>query len=188
MWQPAEFPYKELPGLSKKLLADHFKLYHGYIERLNKIEKAIKGFDTRGDRFELQRLVLEDGFLRNAARLHELYFEQLAPKGAGSPEAALGEGYEPLLDRMSLMGLGSTGWVVLALDLQRGERFLFSMKEHGQGYVAESWPVLVLDVYEHSYMTDYQLRKDEYIDAFFRNVDWRVVDERLKMAMDMVTS
>jgi len=186
VWKPIDLEYKELPGLSKKLLSDHFKLYLGYLDRFNAIEKKIADLPKKVDRFEYQRLMSEEGFLRNAIYLHELYFEQLTKGGMGSPEHLFEKDTDELLDRMSLLALGSTGWVVLAMDLWRGQEFLFTMKEHGQGYVAGSWPLLVLDCYEHAYMREYGLDKSGYIGAFFGNVNWNVVGQRGREAMEMV--
>ena len=104
----------------------------------------------------------------------------------GNPEHLFEKDTDELLDRMSVLALGSTGWVVLAMDLWRGQEFLFTMKEHGQGYVAGSWPLLVLDCYEHAYMREYGLDKSGYIGAFFGNVNWNVVGQRGREAMEMV--
>lgn len=185
MWKPINIPYKELPGFSKKLLADHFKLYMGYLERLNAIEKKLEDLPKKIDRFEYQRLMSEEGFLRNAVYLHELYFEQLTKGGAGNPGTLFEKNTDDLLDHMSVLALGSTGWVVLALDLWRGNEFLFTMKEHGQGYVAGAWPLLVLDCYEHAYMREYGLNKSDYIGAFFGNVNWNVIGQRVNEATQM---
>ena len=143
-WKAVDFGYRELPGFSKKLLSDHFKLYRGYVDRLNKIETLIDGLPKKIDVHELQRLVLEDGFLRNAISLHELYFEQLTPGGKGSPESIFRKETDGLLDMVSSVGMGSAGWSILALDLWHGKEFVFSMKEHGQGYVAAAWPMPTL--------------------------------------------
>lgn len=176
---PIELPYKDLQGFSKKLISDHYKLYLGYLERWDKIVPEIENFPEKGSKFEYQRLVAEEGFLRNAVSLHELYFEQLTPGGRGDPRDLFRKYTDEALDRLALLGSGSTGWAILATDLRDGRVFSFTMKEHGQGYVAEAKSLLVLDVYEHAYMPQYGLEKDEYIAAFFRNVNWEVVEDRL---------
>jgi len=185
MWKPIKLAYKELPGFSKKLLADHFKLYEGYLDRFNAIEAKLKDLPKKVDRYELQRLVSEDGFLRNAIYLHELYFEQLVKGGRGSAEHLFEKKTDELLDYMSAVALGSTGWVILAMDLWRGQEFVFTMKEHGQGYVAGSWPLLVLDCYEHAWMPQYGLAKSDYIGSFFGNVDWSIIGQRVREAQEM---
>jgi Fe-Mn family superoxide dismutase len=175
-----QLPYYELPGLSKKLIADHFKLYEGYIKRLNKIHRTLEDLPKKVDRFEYQRLLSEEGFLRNAVVLHELYFQQLTPGGHGDPRRIFGQQdvTDQLLDRLALAALGSTGWAVVGRDGWRGNDFIFTMKEHGQGFVAGAWPLLVLDAYEHAYMPEYGLEKGDYIAAFFSNVDWLTVEGR----------
>jgi len=176
---PIVLPYKELKGLSKKLLADHYALYLGYLARWDKIVPEIEKFHAKGDKFEYQRLKSEEGFLRNAVTLHELYFEQLTPGGKGDPRDLFHEYTDEALDRLAFLGSGSTGWAILAINLRDGHMFSFTMKEHSQGFVADSWPLLVLDVYEHAYFGDYGTKKDDYIAAFFKNVDWGVVNKRL---------
>ncbi len=184
--KPVNFDYKELPGFSKRLLSDHFKLYRGYVDRFNEISVLLEKLPKKVDRFELQRLVLEDGFLRNAIALHELYFEQLTPGGKGSPEDIFGKETDGLLDMVSSVGMGSAGWSILAIDLWHGKEFVLSMKEHGQGYVTGAWPILVLDCYDHAFMRQYGLDKSGYIGAFFGNVNWDVVRARNDEANSMI--
>jgi len=184
-WEPVQLPYKELDGLSKELLADHHKLYTGYIKRLKKVYGLLEALPEKPDRNEYQRLVLEEGFLRNAIRLHELYFGQLTPGGAGAhSDVEIGD-VDALLEALGLTALGSTGWAVLAVDVLEGIPFVFSMKEHSQGFVAQAWPILVVDSYEHAYMRQYGINKEAYLDAFFQNMDWDVVAERARQAVAM---
>lgn len=48
------------------------------------------------------------------------------------------------------------------------------------GHPAGGRPILVMDVFEHAYMIDYGLKKADYIEAFFKAVDWTAVESRLK--------
>ena len=51
---------------------------------------------------------------------------------------------------------------------------------HNQGGIWNSVPVIVLDMYEHSYFIDYGVNRGSYIDAFFENVNWNVVEQLFK--------
>ena len=183
MWKPVTLPYKSLPGFSEELISDHYDLYKGYLDRFNKLEPLLALAVKKGDKWAVQRIAQEEGFLRNAGRLHELYFTNLAPGGKGDTAKVLGPAYKAWITKMALMGMGSHGWVILALDLEEKKPFLFTMKEHGQGYVNQSLPLLVLDMYEHAWMPKFRLNKAAYIDAFFKNVDWDIVHQRLERAM-----
>jgi len=179
--KPIPLPYRELPGFSKQLLSDHYQLYQGYIDRLHQLEPLVAGALKRQDRWAVERLMTASGFLLNAIRLHELYFENLTPGGKVSRPL---ESAQPILvKKVELMALGAHGWVILGVNLETGKLVLFTMKEHSQGYVASTWPVLVLDCYEHAYMRDYGIDKMAYLKAFFKNVDWTVVGGRLKTAL-----
>ena len=54
------------------------------------------------------------------------------------------------------------------------------VNEHDVGHPAGANPVLVMDVFEHAFMTDYGLKRADYIAAFFKNIDWKAVEARLK--------
>jgi Fe-Mn family superoxide dismutase len=126
---------------------------------------------------------------RNSAQLHELYFGNLG--GSGGPDAAtstrLGTAFGSLarfeeLFRLACSGLyGGSGWVILDFDLRAGEPRLYWAGNHTQT-VAMGVPLLVCDLYEHSYAMDYGAAAGKYVDAFWRNVDWSAVAGRLKRA------
>lgn len=168
-------PYRELPGLSAKLLSNHYKLYEGYIKRLGVLEEPFRAAVSRGDKWMAGMISREMGFLRNAIILHELYFENMTPGGKGRPPE-LPSGWEK---EFRLLGSSTTGWVVLAWCPRHKKPVIFTMKEHGQGYVAGTVPLLVMDVYEHSWLPQPGLDKETYIDIFLKNVDWDVVRNRL---------
>jgi len=182
MWQPMELPYESLPGLSKKLLEAHYGLYLRYLDRWDELHHRLQDAPP-GDPFEYGRLLAEEGMLRNAVRLHELYFENLTPGGAGDPFDVVGddEMYVRWEDRFHKAALASTGWVIRAMDLATGRLFDFTMSSHAHGFVALAVPLLVIDCYEHSYMSDYGIDKGAYLDAVLVNVDWNIVTERARV-------
>ena len=53
------------------------------------------------------------------------------------------------------------------------------INEHDVGYLAGATPILVMDVFEHAFMSDYGLKKVDYIESFFKAIDWNVVSERI---------
>jgi len=72
------------------------------------------------------------------------------------------------------------GWVILYQDLISGKLVNFWINEHDVGHPAGCNPLLIMDVFEHTYMLDYGLKKADYIEVFFKNINWKVVESRLK--------
>ncbi|MGZ5425020.1 MAG: Fe-Mn family superoxide dismutase, partial [Candidatus Aminicenantales bacterium] len=72
------------------------------------------------------------------------------------------------------------GWVVLYEDTTNGRLINFWINEHDVSHPAGGVPLLVMDVFEHAYMPDYGLKRADYIEAFFKAVDWAAAGMRLK--------
>jgi Fe-Mn family superoxide dismutase len=72
------------------------------------------------------------------------------------------------------------GWVVMYQDIESGLLFNQWINEHDGGHPAGCNPLLVLDVFEHAFITDYGLKRADYLEAFFKNVKWDVVEKRLR--------
>ena len=181
-------PYRELPGLSANLLSNHYKLYEGYLQRLNALKEPFQKAILQDDKWTVAMIAREREFLTNAVILHELYFEELTPGGRGDPGDVVHPDLAKRWEReFKILGKGATGWVVLSWDPKTYTFMDFVMKDHGTGYVAGTIPLLVMDVYEHAYMPDYGLDKEAYINTFFKNINWNLVRERFRKAVGMKT-
>jgi Fe-Mn family superoxide dismutase len=71
------------------------------------------------------------------------------------------------------------GWAVLYLDPRSGRLLNVWINEHDGGHPAGCTPILVMDVFEHAFMIDYGLKRADYINSFFQNLDWAAVESRL---------
>ena len=171
-----ELPYKELEGLSADLIRDHYRLYEGYVRRLKDVDHLIENYR---DEWDLSRLSTSQGFLRNAVFLHEQYFAGLTPGGSGTPRDV--EIPSSVLGKVNQLALASTGWVVIGWDFRSEDFTVFTMPNHGDGYVASAMALIVVDCYEHAYMPQYGLDKEAYLNAFWANVDWNLMRERFLM-------
>ena len=183
-----------IEGMSEALLKNHFTLYQGYVTNTNKLldllsEMARNAQVGTPGYAELKRRF---GWEFNGMRLHEYYFDNIAGAGAagGKPDmesplvkraaAEFGsfEAWEK--DFRSASAMRGIGWVVLYEDAQSGRLFNCWINEHDAGHPAGCDPILVMDVFEHAYMLDYGLKRADYIEAFFKNINWRQVERRLK--------
>ena len=179
-----------LTGFSDILLKNHFTLYQGYVANTNKLNDQLAVFlnEDKTALPEYAELKRRFGWEFDGMRLHELYFGNLgksaAPLGAGSELAkriagSFGSFEKWQKDFKATGAMRGIGWVVLYLDQSSGNIFNAWINEHDSGHFAGCAPLLVMDVFEHAYMLDYGIKKADYIEAFFRAIDWTAAEKRL---------
>jgi len=127
------------------------------------------------------------GWEFNGMRLHELYFENMSKTGAALADSLLIEKiakeWESLelwnKDFRAIGAMRGIGWVILYADKNADRLFNVWVNEHDVGHLSGCAPLLVMDVFEHAYILDYGLKRADYIEAFFKTIDWEKVAERL---------
>lgn len=178
-----------MEGFSDDALKMHFKLYSGYVQNTNLLlaildELATQEKDHTPIYAEIKRRV---GWEFDGMRLHEDYFSNLGGKGTKLADtSAL---YKKIVQdfgsfakwKQSFLATGAMrgiGWVILYLDPVTNRLLNIWVGEHDIGHLAGAKPILVMDVWEHAYLLDYGLNRAGYMDAFFNNIDWDVVQKR----------
>lgn len=186
----AELRRKGLDGISDEQLDQHWALYEGYVKNVNLLESKLAALREKGDFGpEFAEMKRRLGFEYNGMVLHELYFEGLSPGHPPLDHAAqltkalkthFG-GFETWRKEFSAIGkMRGVGWVVLYLDPQRRALGNHWITLHEEGHLCGFAPLVVMDVWEHAYMVDWGASgRGDYIDAWFKNVDWSVVEARL---------
>ncbi len=177
-----------MPGFSETLLRNHFTLYQGYVNSTNKLSELLKSKAKDATNPEYAELKRRFGFEFNGMRLHEYYFENLGGKaplgklGALSIQLADAFGsYDAWEQDFRATGaMRGIGWAILYQDNITGGFFNQWINEHEVGHLAGCRPLLVMDVFEHAFITDYGLKRVDYIAAFFQNINWASVEGRLK--------
>ena len=184
-----------LQGISDKTLEMHFKLYEGYVNETNQLRERIADFlkDGQVDQEEMpaySEIKRRLGFEYNGMVLHEHYFANLKKDGGGLPERASAfykaaansfGSYE--VWKTDFIGIGKMRGVGCAICYQDPTSSRLSnhwITLHEDGNVAGFTPVLVMDVWEHAYLLDFKpAERAQYIEAFFSNIHWKAVEERL---------
>ncbi len=179
-----------MEGFSEALLKNHFTLYQGYVTNTNKVldilgQMLAEGKTATPEYAELKRRL---GWEFNGMRLHEYYFENLGGKGgvdqAGKLAARLAADFGSVeaweKDFRATGAMRGIGWAVLYQDSASGRLMNFWINEHDVAHPAGCTPILIMDVFEHAFMLDYGLKRADYIEAFFRNIDWKAAEARLK--------
>jgi Fe-Mn family superoxide dismutase len=177
-------------GFSDKLLNNHFALYEGYVANINKLIEILEAMEKEG-KFgtpEFAELNRRFGWEFNGMRLHEYYFANIIKGGTELDKNS--EFYKKLeenflgayanfeKDFRAMGGLRGIGWVILYKDKISDRLFNVWINEHDTGHLAGASPILVMDVFEHAYMTDYGVKRADYINAFFKAIDWATVTNR----------
>ena len=179
-----------MEGFSETLLKNHFTLYQGYVTNTNKLMDTLAAMlkDGKIGTPEYAELKRRMGWEFNGMRLHEYYFDNLGGKAAldksGKLAKKLAENFGSYEDwEKDFKGTGTMrgiGWVILYQDNVSGKLFNQWINEHDVGHPAGCIPIMVMDVFEHAFLTDYGLKRVDYIEAFFKNINWAVGDGRLK--------
>jgi len=195
-YKARQFDLSGLKGISDETLEMHFKLYEGYVKETNNLSTRIAEFiqDAKVDQEEMpaySELTRRLGFEYNGMVLHEYYFDNLK-KGAGTGDPAATSAFAKAAQstfgsydiwKADFVGIGKmrgVGWAICYENPANGRLSNHWITLHETGNVAGFTPILVMDVWEHAYLLDYKpAERPKYIEAFFSNIDWTVVGDRL---------
>lgn len=184
-----EFPHlSKMPGWNQDLLQMHLKLYQGYVKNSNELEETIKQLSLNGKSksYEFGALKRRFAWEFDGMRLHELYFENLG--NTSSPSQALTKALEENFGsfnswKTDFIGTGlirGIGWAILYQDPNTKKLYNTWINEHDTGHLLLSNPILIMDVFEHAYITQFGIDKAKYIDLFFQSINWDEVNKRFQ--------
>ena len=176
----------ELDGISREAVEAHFKLYEGYVNKRNELLVKLGEVDLSAANqvySEMRALKVDLSFALGGIKNHELYFEHLGGNG-GEPDGLIGElivrDFGSVADwraDLKATGMAARGWAWTAYDWDEGRLFNYIGDAQNTFPVWNATPLVALDVYEHAYFIDYQTDRASYIEAFFANLDWGVVED-----------
>ena len=176
----------ELDGISRESVEAHYKLYEGYVSKRNEILSKLAKVDPSSANqvySEIRALKVELSFAVGGVKNHEIYFEHLGG-GGGDPDGAAAA----LIERdfgsteawrtdLKASGMAGRGWAWTAYDWDEQRLFNYVGDAQNTYPIWNATPLVALDVYEHAYFLDYRTDRASYIDAFFNNLDWDIVND-----------
>jgi Fe-Mn family superoxide dismutase len=175
----------EMDGISRASVEAHYKLYQGYVNKRNEILTKLAEVDLSAANqvySDLRALKVDLTFAVGGVKNHEIYFEHLGG-GGGDPDGAMGSfierdfgSIEAWRSDLKATGMGGRGWAWTAYDWDEQRLFNYIGDAQNTFPIWNATPLVALDVYEHAYFLDYQTDRASYIDAFFNNLDWDVVN------------
>jgi len=176
----------QLDGISRASVEAHYKLYEGYVAKRNEILGKLGGADAGSANqtySELRALKVELSFAVGGIKNHEIYFEHLGGDG-GDPRGSIADligrdfgSVEAWRSDLKATGMAGRGWAWTAYDWDEGRLFNYIGDAQNTFPVWNATPLVALDVYEHAYFLDFQTDRAGYIDTFFDNLDWAVVND-----------
>ena len=190
-----KFQLPELTGISAKNIEEHLKLYAGYVKFSNYIQNQINELSKDSEKwaYELGELQRRFAFEHDGMRNHEMYFSQFeGGSHALSPDSALTKkiteeygSFDTMLARFKAVAMTrGVGWAMLYDCSESGHLLMQWVDEQHLGHLAGPKCLLALDMWEHSFVYDYPTsEKKKYVDAFFENLNWGVVEKRFSREM-----
>ena len=192
MFTEQKFQINNLVGISDNSIEEHLKLYSGYVKNANGIMEKMAVLDTEKDAYIVGELFRRFSFEYNGMRNHEVYFSCLEGGAKDlNPESELGKTllelfgtYEKFVHEFTALALTrGVGWAMLWYDKKDKKVLASWVDEQHLGQLGGCDMILALDMWEHSYVADYQPSgKKKYIEDFFKNVNWSVVEKYFENA------
>lgn len=194
-YEAKTFDIPALDGISQKQIDVHLGLYQGYVKHINLLREQIADLtkaDPQKYAFAIESTRRRMGFEFNGMRMHEFYFPQweggftAEPRGSAL-DTALSEKYGSWGDFMAhfkAVGMSrGSGWCSLVWDAKAKQPHIVWTVDHELGTLADVQVLLAMDMWEHAYMVDYMpAEKVHHIEAFFKNLNWSVVENRFALA------
>lgn len=191
-FEEKKFNIGTLKGLSQKTIEEHLKLYSGYVKHSNVILEKIDEMssDPEKNAYAISETQRRFGFEYNGMRNHEIYFDSLSdgpnPPMDGSELVKQIEkdfdSFEKWLGRFKNIAMTrGIGWAILYWD-RKDERLLNAwIDEQHLGQLQDCAPILALDMWEHSFVADYQPSgKKQYVEDYFTNLNWNKAEKNFR--------
>lgn len=182
----------DITVINQKQYEAHYSLYVNYVNSINKLTSEIENVcpaakeEANTINGLYRSLKRGETFSLNGVILHELYFRNMGGKNRDPKEHVKCQ-LEKQFGSMKAWeqdfvatAKASRGWAILIYDQRTNRLRNISLDGHDEGMVTLSFPILVLDMYEHAYFLQYATDRAAYIQAFMKNIHWDIVAQRMK--------
>lgn len=176
------------PYYSEETLRLHYNvLYKGYVDNTNKTEEQLQEAREKRDFSNIKCLEKNLSFFGSGAILHELFFKNMGPEKNTSPSLLLTEqmtkdfgNFETFKAQFEAASASveASGWCLLVWVPKWNKLEILQCEKHQDLTLWGCIPILVLDMWEHSYYLQYKTERPKYISAFWNIINWDVVNRR----------
>lgn len=192
---PLPYAYNALePVISSTTLHYHHDIHHkAYVDNLNKAELELVKARETGNFDLIKYWENELAFNGSGHILHSIYWTSMCPEGRGGqpgPQTSYHiNNYFGGMDQFvkqftnAAVKVEGSGWAILTWQPTWQRLEILQAEKHQNLTQWSGIPLLVLDVWEHAYYLDYQSRRQNYVDAWLKLINWYEVEKRLLLAM-----
>jgi Fe-Mn family superoxide dismutase len=185
-YETKTFTIPELVGISAKNIEEHIKLYEGYVKHTNLILEELSTRNPETDAYAIAEMQRRFAFEFDGMRNHEYYFASLeggpTPLGEDTLKQAIAGtwgSFDAWLARFKTMAkTRGVGWAILYFDPMTKSLLNAWIDEQHLGHLTGCQPILALDMWEHSFVSDYYPSgKAQYVEDFFTNLNWSAIEK-----------
>ncbi|GAA0784904.1 superoxide dismutase [Hathewaya limosa] len=187
--KPKHYDFCTIKGLTPEQISQHYKLYVGYVNTINKIDnfsKNYKCYPGPNPTYSPMRcLKLGESYSFDGVKLHELYFENITNSNCYISDnlkkliCSQWCSFNNFLGYLKSVCLSMRGWAIVTYDCLTCSLRITGSDLHDEGGLWCACPILVIDVYEHAYFMDFGTDRSKYVDVIFDNLNWKVISLRL---------
>ena len=182
------------PYYSMETLNIHYNiLYQGYIDNYNKVQENLKKAREENNFENIKCLEKNLSFQGSGVILHELFFTNMRPQVRNS----IGEkiynqivrdfgNFDSFKNQFNEASkqVEASGWGILAWVPRFNKLEILQCEKHQDLTLWGCMPILVIDMWEHSYFLQYKANRQQYIDAFWNIINWETVNNRFEYAIN----
>lgn len=188
------YGYDELePHLDTATMTLHHSKHHqSYVDNYNKALERLQAAKHAGDFSAIKPIIKDMAFNGAGHYLHVLFWQNMAPERLRTPASdallaaidAQWGSYEAFKKAFIAAGTAveGSGWVIAGIDMA-GNLSIMQAEKHQDIWGMGLQPVLVCDVWEHSYYLKFQNRRADYLESFWQVINWGDVSAKYAAAV-----
>jgi Fe-Mn family superoxide dismutase len=178
--------------MSEEQLRIHHSVHHqAYVNGANTILRRLDGARKENAEIDVKSTLKELSWNIGGHLLHSLFWRNLAPvgKGGGKPGGRLADALDGEFGSFerfkkeftqAAVSVEGSGWAALTFCRQTGRPLIMQVEKHNVNVYPMFRIIMVLDVFEHAYYIDYKNRRGDFVEAFWKIVNWEEADKRLE--------
>jgi superoxide dismutase, Fe-Mn family len=184
------------PVISEEIMRLHHTKHHqSYVDGLNKAEKKLEESRKNGDFSLVKHWSRELAFHGSGHYLHTIFWNNMSPKGGGKPSGRLLQEIEKYFGSFEAFkkhfteaakAVEGVGWAILVWSPRSRHLEILQSERHMLLTQWDTIPLLVLDVWEHAYYLQYKNNRADYVNNWWKIVNWDDVDQRFQKARQLM--